>query len=366
MLPYRPALRFKQGEYNAVGRIRPEMQKHVRPYFILPPLIEKDPELGRILTHDEIAYVTGERLGKHWPRYPAYMDAQYVMAEPSDEAITRLYQVARARNEKLIAVIPASDLANPLWRSLLLGSFPRAAIHLPAENLDGESLKKGLSALGVDASSCEIFVDFAGLELGLEDVSDVVSGTFSDLAEIANWGCIVFQGSNFPTTNPAEQGKTQMVLRHEWTVFNAAMRVSDIPAERLGFSDFGADCGQINFPTKKGGAIPIPHVRYTTETSTVVIRGKAGGKQSDAMKEVLETLVKRPDFEGRTFSYADQRMWDAANGHATTGSATMWREWNMAHHISRVVRDLAAMAGIVFKEEVEQQEQEQLNMFAES
>ena len=114
MLPYRPALRFKQGEYNAAGRIRPTMQKHVRPYFILPPLIEKDPELGRVLTHDEIAYVTGERIGKHWPRYPAYMDAQYVMREPSDEGISRLFQVARARNPNLIAVIPASDLVR-VW-----------------------------------------------------------------------------------------------------------------------------------------------------------------------------------------------------------------------------------------------------------
>lgn len=120
MLPYRPALRFKQGEYNAAGRIRPIMQKYVRPYFILPPLIEKDPELGRVLTHDEIAYVTGKRIGTYWPRYPAYMDAQYIMKEPSDEGICRLFQVARARNANLIAVIPASDLGNRVWRGLLL------------------------------------------------------------------------------------------------------------------------------------------------------------------------------------------------------------------------------------------------------
>ncbi len=49
MLPYRPALRFKQGEYNAAGRIRPAMQKYVRPFFILPPLVEKGPELQKVL-----------------------------------------------------------------------------------------------------------------------------------------------------------------------------------------------------------------------------------------------------------------------------------------------------------------------------
>jgi len=128
------------------------MQKHVRPYFILPPLIEKDPELGRVLTHDEIAYVTGERIGKHWPRYPAYMDAQYVMREPSDEGISRLFQVARARNPNLIAVIPASDLVNSLWSGLLLKAFPRAAIHLRAEDLEGDVLRDGLQALGLSTT----------------------------------------------------------------------------------------------------------------------------------------------------------------------------------------------------------------------
>ncbi len=365
MLPYRPALKFKQGEYTAAGGIRPDMQKYVRPYFILPPLIDKDPELGRVLNHDEIAYVTGERIGKHWPHRPAYMDAQYLMAEPSDEGITRLFQVARARNDKLIAVVPAADLANPLWRTLALTTFPRIAIHLRAEEMDGEQLKKGMKALAIDASDCEIVVDFSGLELDPKIATDVVSGTFTELAEIANWGCIVFQGSNFPATNPAEAGKTQIVPRHEWTVFMAAMRDCDIPHERLGFSDFGADCGKINFPKKAGGAIPIPHVRYTTKTSTMVIRGKEGGKQSDRMIEVLKTLVAHADFAGKAFSYADKRMWDAANGLATAGNPSMWREWNMAHHISRVVQDIAAMAAIEFEEEVVREDAEQIDLFAD-
>ncbi|WP_106610593.1 beta family protein [Shimia abyssi] len=147
---------------------------------------------------------------------------------------------------------------------------------------------------------------------------------------------MVFQGSNFPATNPAVAGKTQLVPRHEWTVVNAAVRDCYIPAERLGFSDFGADCGQINLLTKKVQGIPIQHVRYTTKTNTVAIRGKVGGKQSEVMKAVLKELVARPDFAGKMFSYADRRMWDVANGHATPGSAIMWREWNMAHHIIRM------------------------------
>lgn len=47
MLPYRPSLRFKQGEYRAAAGIAPDMKKYLRPYFIVPPLKEVDPEKGR-------------------------------------------------------------------------------------------------------------------------------------------------------------------------------------------------------------------------------------------------------------------------------------------------------------------------------
>ena len=49
----------------------------------------------------------------------------------------------------------------------------------------------------------------------------------------------------------------------------------------------------------------------------------------------------------------------------TPGSASMWREWNMAHHLTRVVRDLAAMSGVEFEEEVEHPEPEQIGLFAD-
>jgi hypothetical protein len=220
-----------------------------------------------------------------------------------------------------------------------------------------------MKSLGINAADCEIFVDFSNLELGMEDVGAVVNGTLDALSEIANWGCIVFQGSNFPTKNPAEAGKTAIVPRHEWTIFNEAMRDCDIPHARLGFSDFGADCGKINFPTRKSSAIAIPHVRYTTKTSTLVIRGAATGNQSERMVAVLKVLTAHPDFAGKAFSYADKRMWDTANRSATAGTASNWREWNMAHHILRVVTDLAAFTGVSLDEDELLVEMEQADLF---
>jgi hypothetical protein len=66
------------------------------------------------------------------------------------------------------------------------------------------------------------------------------------------------------------------------------------------------------------------------------------------MTDVFKRLIESEHFSGQGFSYADRRMWEAAKGIATCGNPSMWREWNMAHHMVRVVRDLGAMAGIFF------------------
>ncbi|WP_281968988.1 beta family protein [Roseovarius nanhaiticus] len=121
----------------------------------------------------------------------------------------------------------------------------------------------------------------------------------------------------------------------------------------------------MNFPTKRGAAIPIPPVRHTTKTDTV-FRWKAAGKQSEVMKAVRIELVGRPDFAGKMLSYADRRIWDAANGHVTPGNANKWREWNMARHITRVCSELATMSGLWFVDEVEYDEPEEINIFADS
>ena len=81
-----------------------------------------------------------------------------------------------------------------------------------------------------------------------------------------------------------------------------AFRDCSVPYERLEISDFSADCGKINFPTKKSSAFAIPHVRYKITTQTLVICGAATVKRSGQMIAVLKVLTEHYDFTGKSFS----------------------------------------------------------------
>lgn len=363
MQPYRPALRFKQGEYRAAHALSPDMQKYLRPFFVVPPPKESDPELGRAPTVDEIGYLLGERLGKFWPLASAYLDTQYVAASLGEGGLRRLFRTARLRNSKLIAVVRSADLLNPFWREFILATTPRLAIHLPFEDFEPDLMEEGIKALGISAQDCEIFVDFTGAELEPEMATEPIAGTLEAIADVAPWGAVIFQASNFPTTNPAEDGKTVEVPRHEWEIFRRLLADKAIPAERLGFSDFGADCGKIAFRRSGGGGAPIRHIRYSTERSVIVVRGTKTGNQGEVMRGVFNRVASHPDFAGQAFSPADRQLWEASKGLVGSGNASTWRQMNMTHHMARVLRDLGQLAGLSFGDGLVSVEREQVPLF---
>lgn len=362
MLPYHPALRAKKGEYYAGAKIARDIQKHVQPRFIIPPPRERDPEKGAPLTPDEIAHLTGERIGKHWPLFPAFLDPQFVASVLGDNGLRKMFDIAQSRNKNLVAVATLTELQNPIYRAFICSTWPKLGVHVGYDEIDRDLLAKGMETIGCSPQDCFIFVDFTGADLTPNIATDSVSGIIELLRDIAPWGRIVFQGSAFPTTNPADPGGQLLVPRNEWKTFLAALKECSVPLELIGYGDFGADCGEINFPRKAGGR-PVRHLRYTTKTDTLVVRGSDTGADAEVMVDVCERIVKSAHYAGQAFSYADDEIWRSAKGMDTRGGASTWREWNMAHHMTRVVRDLGAMAGTTFEDGRVSQFVEQFSLF---
>jgi len=298
MFSYFPALRFKQGEYFACAKLPDEIQQHIFPRFIVPPPKERDPELARIPTPDEIAYLTGNRIGKHWPFRPAFLDAQFVAPVLEGDALVRMFEVARTYNPNLIPVARVSDLTNPVYRELIKTTTPRLGVYVSYEDIDPEALISGVQSIGCSPEQCVIFVDFTGADLEPERAAGSVGFVFDLLGESAPWNRIVFQGSAFPTTNPAQHGQSILIPRNENKSFLAGLEDSSVSPDRIGYGDYAADCGEINFPTK-GRGIAIRHIRYTTPTDTFVVRGNKEGSDDQIIRNVCQRIIASSHFSGR-------------------------------------------------------------------
>ena len=348
MIPYYPALRFKEGEYLAVSKLPDSIKRYFSPIFIIPPFKERDPEKGAPLTPDEIAYVTGERIGRYWPKNTAFLDIRYIATQIGHEGTTRLIEVAQRRNRNLAVVATLEDLTQGKYRDFVRSSWPKIGAYVSYEDIDPIRLESGLRETGVAAEDCIIFVDFTGADLSPNIATDSVSAVLELLSEVSRWGQIVFLGSNYPTKNPAPSGGEIYIPRNEWITFHAALKMCSVPLTQIGYGDFAADCGNINFP-QKGGGRPIPHLRYTLKNDTYVVRGSDTGSEAEAMFGVFNRVANSSHFSGRDFSYADDEIWCRTKRINNCGKASMWREWNTAHHVTRVISDLAEIAGLPFE-----------------
>jgi hypothetical protein len=359
-LLYVPALRAKTGEVRGLQRLAPDVASKITPHLIVPPPKDIDPEKQRQLTQDEIVYGTGRRIADNWRLRDAFLDPRFLFKEFGEETsfdwLNRIFSVATNAGANPIPVLTLGDALGPRQKAFqsVLNTGPiQAALRITSDEVDNNlaaHLAAALSALEVADHRCVILADFSESDFTAPDfVGPVAQGVLEDLQAIGRWPAVVFQGSNYPTTNPAVANGSCKVSRNEWLAWKEAVNLSDASPNRLVFGDYAADCSKIEFK-KKGGGIPIRHYRYTLTDSWLVVRGIPTGETKSAMQQVCTNIINSGNFAGREFSAADDFIYRCAQGWDGPGNGTTWREINTTHHITRVVRDIGGVKGYAFSD----------------
>jgi hypothetical protein len=204
-----------------------------------------------------------------------------------------------------------------------------------------------LEQIDLTPERCLVIADFHDADLSLpEIVAPIISGALQDLQSAAPWQQIVFQGTNFPETNPATPGAHHLVPRNEWAAWRQAVKFDPETADHLIFGDYAADCAKLKFGGSGGAA--IRHYRYTTADAWLVQRGSDQGTHEATMRQVCREIVNSGLFAGRAFSSADDYIFRTAEEVGGPGNAKDWRGVNTTHHLTRVVTDIGSIRGVSF------------------
>lgn len=353
---YVPALRLKKGECFGLASLASDVVKHVTPRLIVPPLKDRDFEGSASLASDEIAYGIGRRIAANWPLRPAYLETRFLFPDfagsKSSNWLPRIFGVARDATALLIPVANIDELAGEhieAYRlSLSNDTSIRLAIRIASSEIDDSlenRLLPALVAIDLSPQECALMLDFADADLSdFEIASAVLAGALETVQSIGLWHDVIFQGTNFPETNPAQEGASTHVPRNEWLAWKALCDADPSVLKYLIFGDYCADNAKFQF---QSGGIPIRHYRYSTEMHWRVERGQSKLSTRDAMRAVCKSIVESEDFAGREFSSADNYIYATANGNDGPGCPWMWRGINTTHHITQVVSDLSKMKGFV-------------------
>lgn len=372
---YCPALRMKEGELNGLRELALDVAVHVIPRFIVPPLGERDEKQFGLFAPGKAPDIGGI-LAKFWSGRRAFIDLSYLLDEAGRaDAVSWLPDIfGRARSVKLRAIPMAmlSDIGaleiSAFKAAVFIGDKLKFAICVASGDLVradfGLDLKSALASLGLEASDCAVIADFSDADLSdPAPVALVIRGALEQLQMLGNWQHIIFQGTYYPESNPAEPGQRVLCPRNEWLAWNQAVNFDPTTADHLIFGDYAADSSKMIFGSK--GGRPIPHYRYTTSTSWLIERGKASGDYLEVIKDVCDRVVNSGHFSGPLFSQADRLIYRTAHGLEGPGNATTWRQINTTHHITRVVTDVALVRGISIREIAQEPApQEQMQLLA--
>lgn len=358
-LLYVPALRMKSGELQGLRDLAPDIADSILPRMIVPPVCERDEALQGALFVEGALPDVGGPLKAHWPERDVLIEATHLVAEAGDDKVElwlpKMFERARVARARPVPLVQLRDLRSPevTAYSACVDRAAKLQFGLVMSSGDIENREALARAIGmldfmrIAPDRCAIIVDFHDADLSTPElVAPIIGAALEELQLAAPWQHVIFQGTNYPDKNPAQEGSEYLVPRNEWISWRKAIAFDPGTAAYLLFGDYAADCAKIKFGEARAGA--IPHYRYTTPDAWLVQRGLSTGRHLEVMRDVCKRIVDSDYFAGRDFSSADDYIFQTAGGRAGPGNSTTWRAINTTHHITRVVRDVGKVRGRAF------------------
>lgn len=199
-----------------------------------------------------------------------------------------------------------------------------------------------MSRFAITPENCAVMLDFADADLAdVEAVASIAQAALEDVQAIGVWASVIFQGTNYPERNPADENSTATVARNEWLAWKAAGQADANTSEHPVFGDYCADNAKFEF--RSGGSAPHKHYRYCIAESWPVARGKTNLTYEESMRGVCQSILNSGKFAGRDFSSSDEYIYRTAKGYDGPGNPTTWREINTTHHITQVISDIGRL-----------------------
>lgn len=354
---YVPILKFRQGEYLAMGRAATSIKKWMTPLFEIPTEPWDFEENRPSKSMDEHLSKLGKRLSRNW-KARCFIDSPYIDGTASVASglhhLEQAFTLARAEGCLAVPVIGIERhlIYKKAVSSIIAIDRRGACIRVSpddfASNIAGK-ISGLLSTIGLNASECDLIID------ANDDVSSssnsqatVWKSQIASLPFLADWRSLTVAGGSFPATlTPTSSYRPHKDLkRHEWLAYKALLKgkVARIPT----FGDYSAASPK-TFEMDPRLMDPNAKLKYTLNDEWRVVMGKQVKKNGRAQYQTLCTYLIKSlggSWPGPTYSHGDQFIDDCAGGKGNGGSST-WPTVTTSHHTAVAVRGIATLFGVL-------------------
>jgi len=348
---YVPALRWRQGEYQALARLAASAKDRIMPYITIPE-VEFDFELWQPKkTVQEHVHPFAARFNAKWGARPAWVGVHHsISGKPMADGrniFTYVFEALRTFQANAIPAVPldASTAMVASVRAIIAIDGLGVAIAVRLEDLMKADAR---TRIGTLAASLGLMLDEVDLliDLGAPNFEPYHTFAGAFVAAMRRVGDgyafrnFVMIGTAIPETFRDVAKGADQLPRHDWLFYQAL--IGRIPAgmRQPNYGDYTIvhpEFAPVDMRKIKSAGKLV----YTTPTAWEVRKGGAFRDNPEQMHDHCASIVASGRFSGASFSSGDDYIAKCAARTKGASNQPWWKFVTINHHITHVLDDLA-------------------------
>jgi Beta protein len=348
---YVPALRWRQGEYQALERLSAAAKERVVPYITIPE-VEFDFEMGQPKrTVQAHVHPFAARFNAKWGKRPAWVGVHPSLSGmPMDDGrdiFTNVFDALRAAQANVIPSVPldASPLMVGSVAAILATDGRGAAVAVRIEDLmkhDARTRIDTLAAtLGLPTGEIDLVIDLGAPNFEPYDAfAGALIAAVRRLGDLDAFRNFVVIGTAIPQSFKDVAKGADQLPRHDWLFYQVFVGRMPTGIRRPNFGDYAIvhpEFSAVDMRKIKSAGKLV----YTTPATWEVRKGGAFRDNPGQMHDHCASIVVSGWFRGAAFSSGDEYIAKCAARIEGHSNHSRWKFVAINHHITQVLEDLA-------------------------
>lgn len=353
---YVPAIRWRQGEYQALFRLNNAAKDRIVPLVTIPEIEFDFEEWVPKKTVQEHVHPFALRFHKKWGKRAAWIGVDSsIVTKPMDDGrdiFSYVFDALRSHECNAIPVIVletetaivASVAAIVKRDSLGVGLVLRLE-DLMKPKPEADVLAR-IATLGTKPSETDIMVDLGGPNFEpYAAFAGALIAALKKLGDLRRFRNFVLVGTAIPETFKDVSKGTNTIVRHDWLFYKQLAALLPDGMRKPNFGDYTIVHPKFT-PTDMRKIKSAGKIIYATPTGWWVIKGGAFRDNPEQMHNHCAQLVKDSSiFRGNAFSHGDDYIARCAAKAVSASNQTRWKNVAINHHIMQVLENLSTPSG---------------------
>jgi Beta protein len=352
---YVPALRWRQGEYQALFRLAVTAKDRIVPYVTIPE-VEFDFELWQDKkTVQEHVHPFAARFNAKWGQRPAWISVHpSISGKPMGDGrdiFTYVFEALRTFQANVIPAVPLDATAPMIMSvaSIVRQDEKGVAIAVRLEDLMKKDAFSRVVAmfrsLGVNEGEVDFVIDLGQPNFEPYGIfSNALIAALRRLGDLNRFRNFVLLGTAIPESFKNVAKGTDRLPRHDWLFYQALLNWLPSGMRRPNFGDYTIVHPKFT-PMDARKIKPAGKLVYTTSTAWETRKGGAFRDNPGQMHDHCTSILASGKFSGSHFSSGDDYIAKCAAKVANPSNQPWWKFVTINHHMTHVLNDLSMFGG---------------------